>query len=124
MTSLVVSALPKVWIIDLDGVVLRHNGYRDGGDELLPGTEAFWAQIGVHDVVVLVSARTSSQRAESLALLARHRLRVDYDLFGMPVGERVLINDMKPSGLVTALALNLTRDVGLGDIQVVIDESW
>ena len=34
-------------------------------------------------------------------------------LTGMPTGERILINDIKPSGLRTALAINVKRDEGL-----------
>ena len=31
----------------------------------------------------------------------------------MPNGERILVNDIKPSGLKTAYSYNLTRDTGL-----------
>jgi hypothetical protein len=57
----------------------------------------------------------------TLAFLAMHGLRHDYVLFGLPTGERILINDEKPSGLMTAIALNVSRDEGLGDVLVRID---
>jgi hypothetical protein len=37
---------------------------------------------------------------------------------GLPVGPRVVINDIKPSGLQTAIAVNLVRNTGLVGIYV------
>jgi len=39
-------------------------------------------------------------------------------IFGLPQGERILINDMKPSGLITAYAINKNRDEAL-EINVI-----
>ena len=38
----------------------------------------------------------------------------------MPVGERIIINDKKPSGLITAHCINTERDKGI-DCRIVID---
>ena len=36
--ELVMSTLPKTWILDLDGTLVKHNGYKmDGEDSLLKG---------------------------------------------------------------------------------------
>ena len=43
-------------------------------------------------------------------------------LYGMPAGERILVNDCKPSGLLTAVAVNKKRDDALS-IHTVLDES-
>ena len=40
----------------------------------------------------------------------------------IPFGERILLNDMKDSGLKTAYAINLKRDEGL-DFSVEVDEN-
>ncbi|MDB5430668.1 MAG: hypothetical protein JWP35_1784 [Caulobacter sp.] len=114
------SALAHTWLIDLDGVVCPHNGHLRGDDSLLPGAEAFWAAIPDGDTIILLSARAEAHKAAALALLAAHGLRVDHALFGLPTGERILINDAKPSGLVTALAVNLGRDEGLGGVVVEV----
>lgn len=37
MEDLKLSSLPKTWIFDLDGTILVHNGYKNGGDRILPG---------------------------------------------------------------------------------------
>ena len=123
MTELTLSGLPKVWIVDLDGVVFRHNGYLKGDDEVLDGAARFWAQIAADDVVVVMTGRSESERPRTLALLADLGLRVDHAMFGLPKGERVVINDNKPSGLPTAHAVNLLRDKGLADVRIIIDES-
>jgi hypothetical protein len=119
--ALTLSALPHTWLIDLDGTVLRHNGHLTGGDELLPGVLEFWATLPAQDAIVLLSAREPSQAAATLAVLDAHGLRYDHALFGLPKGERVLINDRKPSGLPTACAINLRRDEGLRPLRWSID---
>ena len=40
MNEIVMSTLPKTWILDLDGTVVKHNGYKiDGEDTLLSGAK-------------------------------------------------------------------------------------
>jgi hypothetical protein len=119
--TLKLSPLPHTWLIDLDGVVAAHNGHLTGPDTLLPGAEAFWAAIPEGDTIILMSARAEAYREASLAFLAAQGLRVDIALFDLPTGERILINDMKPSGLKTAHAINLARDEGLGGVPIEID---
>lgn len=121
MSDVVLSALPHTWLIDVDGTIVKHNGHKMGGDELLPGVLRFWAQIAPDDRVVLLSARTPAEMSDTLAFLDAQGLRYDHVLFGLPKGERVLINDDKPGGLRTALAINLPRDTGLVDLIVRID---
>jgi hypothetical protein len=121
--ALTLSGLPKIWIVDLDGVVFRHNAYLDGDDEVLDGAARFWEQIASDDVVVVMTGRAESERPRTLGLLADLGLRVDHAMFGMPKGERVVINDNKPSGLLTAHAVNLPRDKGLGELRINIDET-
>ena len=45
--------------------------------------------------------------------LAHNGCRYDHVLMGLPVGERIVINDTKPRGLETAVALNVPRDKGV-----------
>ena len=54
--------------------------------------------------------------------LKTHGLRYDYLLCDMPMGERILVNDDKPSGLKTAYAVSKKRDEPL-NIDFVINES-
>ena len=44
--KLILSTLPKTWIFDLDGTLLKHNGYKtDGEDTVLPGAKEYLEQI-------------------------------------------------------------------------------
>lgn len=119
--TLALSGMPRTWLIDLDGTVLRHNGHIDGNEQVLPGVHAFWAQIAAHDMVVVVTAREETRRAATLAVLDAAGLRYDHALFGVPYGERIVINDRKPSGLNTAVAVNVPRNGGLGHVRIVTD---
>ncbi len=40
---------------------------------------------------------------------------------GLPYGERIVVNDMKPSGLKMSVAVDLVRDAPL-DLEYEIDE--
>ena len=57
--TLAMSALGKTWILDLDGTIVKHNGYKiDGHDTLLEGAKEFLGTIGESDMVVFVTSRT------------------------------------------------------------------
>lgn len=110
--SLVLSTLPKTWILDLDGTLLKHNGYKtDGEDTLLPGVKEYLSGIPENDKIIVLTSRTEEYRAETMGFLDRNLIRYDEILFNMPMGERILVNDRKPSGLDMAVAVNLDRDV-------------
>jgi hypothetical protein len=123
MTAIVVSGLAHTWLIDVDGTVLAHNGHLKGRDTILPGVAAFWAKIPPGDRIILMSARAEKDRRQTLGILDAAGLRYDQAIFGLPHGERILINDDKPGGLVTALAVPVARDVGLQDLSLTIDPS-
>ena len=113
MTHFSLSSLPHTWIIDLDGTVLKHNGHKEDGDALLEGVREFWERIPPEDVVIFMSAREQIYADHTIGFLRRNGIRYDHIIFGMPKGERILINDMKPSGLITAYAVNVERNGGL-----------
>ncbi len=123
MKELVLSRLPHTWLMDVDGTILKHNGHKTGGDELLAGVKDFWDTIPPDDVIVLLSARTQQEMPATLAFLDQQGLRYDHAIFDMPKGERILVNDDKPGGLVTALAVSMPRDRGLVDLQLRIDQT-
>jgi hypothetical protein len=122
-THLVLSPLPKSWLLDLDGCIVRHNGHLEGNDELLVGVVEFWRSIPVADRIIVMSSRPETERQAIMDFFAERELRVDQIILGLPHGERICVNDTKPSGLRTAVAINVARDVGLGAVAFVIDES-
>ena len=121
MTAIDLSSLPHTWLIDVDGTIVKHNGHKSGGDRLLPGVLEFWESLPEQDTIILLSARTYDETSTTLAYLEAQGLRYDHVIFGLPPGERILINDMKPLGLSTAIALNLERDHGLAGLDININ---
>lgn len=107
------SDLTKTWLFDLDGTLVKHNGYKNGGDELLPGVLEFFSSIPENDVVIILTARSSRHQEITESFLQANGIYFDYIIYDLPIGERILINDRKPSGLKTAYAYNLDRDAGL-----------
>lgn len=103
--------LDHTWFIDLDGTILKHNGYIEGKEELLPGVKELWNSIPEDDFIIITTGRNESYRTESLKILDDNGLRYDYAIFGLPLGERIIINDSKPN-LKTAIAWNVERDKG------------
>lgn len=123
MTNLKLSTLAKTWVFDVDGTLLIHNGHlRTQGDEVLPGVKEFFSNISPEDKVILLTARKEVFREQLESFLNANGIRFDKILYGMPMGERILVNDKKPSGLVTAYAVNKERDAPL-DLKIVIDET-
>ena len=109
--TIVLSALPKTWILDLDGTLVKHNGYKiDGHDTLLPGAKEFLAKICAEDMVIILTSRTDEYRQLTLDFLRDNDIRYDHIIFNAPYGERIVVNDQKPSGLKTAVAVNTERD--------------
>lgn len=109
--KLILSTLPKTWIFDLDGTILKHNGYKmDGTDTLLEGVREYLDTIPVEDRIVIFTSRTEQFRRQTLDFLRQNGIRYDDILFEMPMGERIVVNDRKPSGLDMAVALNMDRD--------------
>jgi hypothetical protein len=120
--TLTLSTLQKTWLFDLDGTLVRHNGYKYGKDELLPGVPDFFKSVKENDTVVILTSRKEEFRSVTERFLNENNIRYDKIIFNLPVGERVLFNDSKPSGLRTAVSVSLDRDRGLEGMEVVFDE--
>src|SRR5574344_2050479 len=104
------SSLPKTWILDIDGTLVKHNGYKiDGYDTLLDGVKEFFEKISAEDKVVLLTARKGEYLKDLKIFLKKNNISYDYLICDMPMGERILVNDNKPSGLNCAYAVNKNR---------------
>ena len=105
------SPLGHTWILDIDGTIVKHNGYKiDGEDTLLDGAEEFLARIPKEDMIIFVTSRSEEYRGITEDFLRKNSIRYDHIIFGAPYGERILINDRKPSGLDMSVAVNTERD--------------
>lgn len=122
--NLELSCLPHTWLIDIDGTVFLHNGHLSGTDEILPGVKEFWNNLPDEDTIILLSARTTKEAEQTIKALNLYELRFDQILFEIPHGERIVINDKKPSGLNTAYALNIERNFGLSKLSMSIHKDW
>ena len=119
----VMSKLPKTWILDIDGTLAKHNGYKqDGYDTFLLGKKNFLEMISENDMIIIITARSSSEKERTEKFLKENKIRFDYVIYNAPFGERILINDRKPSGLQMAYAINTVRDIACPD-KFIFDET-
>ena len=111
--KMVLSNLPHTWIFDLDGTIVKHNGYKSGGDEWLPGALELLQSIPEDDYVLFLTARDSSIASGTEKFLRDSNVRYNKIIYGIPMGERIMFNDSKPSGLKMSYAVECKRDDGL-----------
>ena len=117
------STLAHTWILDVDGTIVKHNGYKiDGHDTLLDGVKDFFEKIPPNDKIILLTARKDEYLKSLKLFLAENNIRYDYVITDIPMGERILVNDNKPSGLKCAYAVNKKRDERF-EIDWITDEN-
>ena len=123
MGKLILSSLGHTWLLDLDGTIVKHNGYKlDGQDSFLPGAKAFLKNIPPDDMVVFITSRMDDYKEMTEKFLGEHGIRYNHIIYNAPYGERILINDDKPGGLPMANALSVRRDEPI-KIEIRIDKN-
>ncbi len=119
--DITLSELGHTWLLDLDGTIVEHNGYKIYGvDRFLDGAEEFLRSIPEEDMIVFITSRKNEYKELTEEFLKDHRVRYDYIIYEAPYGERILINDNKPSGLCMGYAINKGRNEGVS-IDISID---
>ena len=121
--QLKISPLGHTWVLDFDGTLVEHNGYKTGEDKFLPGAKEFLQSIPKDDFVLILTAREKDAKGKTEKFFKNNWIRYNEILFEMPMGERILINDNKPSGLRCAYAITPNRNQGLENLDIVIDEN-
>ncbi|NLM06966.1 MAG: hypothetical protein GX219_08620 [Tissierellia bacterium] len=121
--KLVLSTLPKTWVFDIDGTIVVHRKPEETREDiLLEGVKDFFDKIPKEDVIILLTARKDDKKEMTENFLNNNGIRYDHIIYNVPAGERILINDIKPKGLKTAIALNVERDI-FPKIDIEIDKS-
>ncbi len=119
--NLELSTLPKTWILDIDGTILKHNGYKtDGEDTFIAGAKKFLDSIPKEDFIIFITSRSDKYADMTENFFKAHNVRFNSIIYNAPYGERILINDSKPSGLKMAYAVCPERDV-FPDLNIKID---
>ena len=113
----------KTIFCDIDGTIAVHRDCLHDmisvNMELLPGVLFKFAEWREKDYyIILTTARPEDCRSVTEAQLMHCGLFWDQLVMGLPVGPRVVINDKKPNGLVTAEALCIERNKGLSNVQI------
>ena len=119
--QLTLSPLRKTWIFDFDGTLVEHNGYKTGQDRLLPGVREFLARIPADDYIMILTAREREAAEKTESFLEDEGIRYDQIFYEMPMGERILFNDSKPSGLKMCYSVERQRNQGFCDIGFAVD---
>ena len=97
--------------VDLDGTIVKHNGYKiDGVDTFLDGAREFLLGIPDTDRIIFLTSREDWCMEATERFLKDAGIRYDHIINNLPYGERILVNDRKPSGLRTSVAVDLDRD--------------
>lgn len=119
---LTLSSLPHTWIFDLDGTLVEHNGYKKYGyDLLLAGAKELLQSIPNDDMIIFITSREKEYKKMTEAFLIENDIKYDHIIYEVPYGERILVNDTKPSGLKMAYSICPDRDQPV-DISVIIDD--
>ena len=111
INELRLSSLNHTWILDLDGSILKHNGYLlDGRDEFLPGAKEFLLNLPKNDMIIFVTSRNKNYQEITETFLRKNGIQYKTIIYDAPMGERILLNDNKPSGLQMAYACSAERN--------------
>ncbi|MBW3055314.1 hypothetical protein CU307_06820, partial [Prochlorococcus marinus str. MU1411] len=112
--NLKISKLSHTWFIDLDGTIFKHNKYKENGFDIIVNSnvQKFFDQISENDFLIFTTSRSSSlSKLCETSLKEILNIKQNFTIiYGLPHGERILINDSKPSGMITSLAINIDRD--------------
>ena len=121
--NLTLSSLPHTWILDLDGTLVEHNGYKKyGHDVLLEGAKEFLAAIPEQDMIIILTSRKTEYRELTEKFLRENHIRYNHIIYEAPYGERIVVNDDKPSGLRMAYGVSVNRDQKLSIIVKIDSE--
>ena len=113
----------KTLFIDIDGTLFKHKGTFSNiamsESTLLPDArEKMNEWCSKEYKIILTTARRESLREKTEQDLSRLGIPYDNLIMGISKGQRIIINDKRPTGEETAFAINVERDEGLGEVNI------
>lgn len=115
---------PKTIFIDIDGTLVVHGApgstsHVDYRMTAFPGTIQKlneWDAKGYN--IILTTGRRESMREVTEKQLREVGIFYDQLIMGIGGGPRILINDKKPGGDLTAFSINIDRNYGIRDLDL------
>jgi len=117
---------PRTFFIDIDGTIVPYPKYKGELDkksiidnyveELTPGAYTFFRSLNPDDIVIFTTGRDERHRNLTERTLNHHNIKYKHLIMNLPVGKRYLINDTNNMLYQKAVAINLLRDKGFGDV--------
>jgi len=114
----------KTLFLDIDGTLGKHENPSKTSllshkMEVLDGTiEKLleWNKKGY--TIILTTGRRESNREVTVKQLQEAGIFYDQLIMGVGRGPRVVINDIKPDGMITAYSINVVRNSGLLNVDI------
>ena len=123
---------PKTYFIDIDGTIVPNLTLEDLEEytkipnyiqDLLPGVKKFFTNLHRNDVVIFTTARENKYKELTERSLRHHRIKYNQLIMDLPAGQRFLINDTVNVFYQKAIAINVLRNHGMGDVSVFDPEN-
>jgi hydroxymethylpyrimidine pyrophosphatase-like HAD family hydrolase len=105
---------PRTWFLDFDGTLVDQTSHMSERDIILSNTKDFFEKVvKKEDFVIITTARSIEHKSRIEKFLQSNDIKFDLIICELPTGSRILINDKKNDGTLTAYAYNLERDKGI-----------
>jgi len=108
--------------LDIDGTILEHveNPLNESPTALEGAADKVWKWHCMGFQIILVTGRPESMRSLTEKDLSSTGFVYDDLLMGIGQGHRILVNDIE-DGLDKAHAINVDRNVGVGNVNITLD---
>lgn len=115
--------MSKTLFIDIDGTILSHPGtvteiYKNNQRVLDDVIDKFNQWLVADYMIIITTARPESMREFTLNQLTNLGLFCHQLIMGCRCGPRIVINDIKDDGTITAKAINLKKNEGFNSIAI------
>lgn len=116
---------PKTYFIDIDGTIVpnltmedleKYSKVDNYIQELLPGVKKFFSSLHKYDVVIFTTARGSEFKNMTERTLKHNNIKYHKLIMDLPTGQRFLINDTVNMFYQKAVAINVLRNHGFGNV--------